>query len=91
MDDTKYVRETLELNFPKMYFEQFNTTFRCLGQILSKDFLTRDDFKSIVSTHFPDVTNACMKAFDYYKSPKWKTEKQMDYLSDDWFPGYGYI
>jgi len=78
----EYVRQLLERKIPKDYWEQFNTTFGCLSQIIANNIIPESVVMGTLIGELAEVKHSFKKAYQHYCEEFIKNE-YVDALDDE--------
>jgi len=73
-EKTEYVCKLLERNIPKDYWEQLNTTFGCLLQIIANNIIPESAMMGTLLGELAESKHSFKKAYQHYHEEKIKNE-----------------
>jgi len=78
----EYVHHLLERKIPKDYWEQFNTTFGCLSQIIANNIIPESVVMGTLIGEMDELKHYFKKAYQHYHEEIIKNE-YFDSLNDE--------
>ena len=78
----KYVCQLLKRKIPRDYWEQFNTTFGCLSQIIANNIIPESVVMGTLIGELTELKHSFKKAYQHYHEELIKNE-YFDALDDE--------